>query len=241
TLLLVFSHEVKSLLGLLENENVTLKSLEKNLPKSDAVVIKDIRDGLSETKQRFSDLLELTSLIGIDSRNAETHETLALVERLERAKECYRLITKKYSISIDHDEVPNNTVIHNILEAELYAVILNILSNSIKSVIAAGGNKRIKITANRENGKTVMKFFDSGIGLDESDFEEVFIPFVADPSGKLYGNLEKRLNPEDKYIVGIGSGLGLSIVKEIVQTRKGSIAFRKPKDGWKAELEVVLP
>ena len=192
TLLLVFSHEVKSLLGLLENENAALASLEKNLPKSDALFVKEIREGLSEAKGRFADLLGLTSLIGIDSRNA-VPQTLALVERLAKAKECYQVIVKKYGISIEHDEVPNNLVIYDILEAELYAIILNIISNSIKSVIAAGGNKRIKITAQRENGKTVMRFLDSGLGLDEEEFEEVFVPFIADPSGKLYQNLEKKV------------------------------------------------
>ena len=49
------------------------------------------------------------------------------------------------------------------------------------------------------------------------------------------------LNPEDKYIVGTGSGLGLSIVREIVQVRSGKIAFCKPKEGWKTELEISLP
>jgi signal transduction histidine kinase len=82
---------------------------------------------------------------------------------------------------------------------------------------------------------------DTGIGINSSYYEEVFIPFIADPEGKLYKHLSKRLNPEDKYIVGTGSGLGLSIIKEIVQVRKGSISFQEPKDEWKAELEIKLP
>ena len=49
------------------------------------------------------------------------------------------------------------------------------------------------------------------------------------------------MNPEDKYIVGTGSGLGLSIVREIVQVHNGAIAFLKPKGKWKAELEIKLP
>lgn len=53
--------------------------------------------------------------------------------------------------------------------------------------------------------------------------------------------LSKRLNPEDKYIVGTGSGLGLSIIKEIVQVHKGTISFHEPKGDWKSELEIELP
>jgi len=239
TLLLVFSHEVKSLLGSLENENVSLMHLAKKLSKNDAKIVEDIREELLETKDRLSDLLKMTSLIGTDSRNIKPGQ-LALAEKLAKAIKCYQLIIRSYDISIDFDEVPNNVVTKNILEAELYAIILNVLSNSIKSVIAAGGDKKIKITAQREGGKTIIKFLDSGLGLDESYFEDVFAPFVIDPTGKLYGNLERRLNPEDKYIVGTGSGLGLSIVKEIVLARDGSIGFRTPPKGWKAELEIVL-
>jgi signal transduction histidine kinase len=127
------------------------------------------------------------------------------------------------------------------LEAELYAILLNVLSNSIKSVIAAGGEKKIRITADREDRRTVIRIMDTGIGLDPSKFEEVFVPFIADPEGKLYRLLAKKMNPQDKYIVGTGSGLGLSIVKEIVHVHSGTIAFLKPKGNWKAELEIKLP
>ena len=127
------------------------------------------------------------------------------------------------------------------LEAELYAILLNVLSNSIKSVIAAGKERKIKVTAKREHGKTVITVKDSGLGINPVFYNDVFLPFVADPDGRLYRSLDKKLNPEDKYIVGTGSGLGLSIVKEIVQVRKGTIAFRSPTASWKTELEMMLP
>ena len=119
----------------------------------------------------------------------------------------------------------------SILEAELYAILLNVLSNSIKSVIAAGGDRKIQITANRENGMNIIRMRDNGLGIDPSFYEEAFIPFIADPEGKLYRNLDNMLNPEDRYIVGTGSGLGLGIVREIVQVRNGKIAFCKPIQG----------
>ena len=67
------------------------------------------------------------------------------------------------------------------------------------------------------------------------------IPFVADPDNRLYPGLRALLNPEDQYVVGIGSGLGLSIVSEILIHRGGAIRFVKPIDPWKADLEMTLP
>ena len=78
------------------------------------------------------------------------------------------------------------------------------------------------------------------MGLKESSFEEVFIPFIADPEGKLYQNLESRLNPEDSLIVGTGSGLGLGIVREIVNAHNGTVEFVKPQKNWSAELVITL-
>jgi signal transduction histidine kinase len=240
TLLLIFSHEVRSLLGMLESNQSALAVIEKNLSGKDRNVVKETRAGLSEAKNRFNQLLDMTSLIAIDSRTAVPNN-LALRERVEKAVEAFRLIVSSYEIDIDPKQIPTNIAVKSMLEAELYAILLNVLSNSIKSVIAAGGEKKIRITADREDRRTVIRIMDTGIGLDPSKFEEVFVPFIADPEGKLYRLLAKKMNPQDKYIVGTGSGLGLSIVKEIVHVHSGTIAFLKPKGNWKAELEIKLP
>ena len=165
---------------------------------------------------------------------------LTLLPRLERAKRCFALILANYDIDVSIEKVPGTLQVGKMLEAELYAVLLNALSNAIKSVIAAGA-KRIEVTAQRQEGQKTISVKDSGIGLDESLFEEVFAPFVADPGGHLYKELNAKLNPEDQYIVGTGSGLGLSIVREIVASRGGSVRFVTPPAGWKANLEVTLP
>ena len=237
TLLLVYSHEVKSLLGLLEQSKNSLQMIEKRLPDAERVLVSSLRDSIEDMKVRFQDLLGLTSLVGVDSKKAKPMQ-LAVRQRIERAARVFDLITQKFEINIDYEDVPNDIVTRNLSEAELFAILLNPISNSIKSVLAAGKDRRIKISASRENGRTLIQLRDSGLGIDRLRFEEVFEPFKADPEQKLYSRLEKNLDPEDRHIVGTGSGLGLSIVREIVNARGGSVKFVEPNEGWNCQLEI---
>ncbi|MBE3119887.1 MAG: sensor histidine kinase [Candidatus Atribacteria bacterium] len=240
TLLLIFSHEVKSFLGNIEQITVSLGRVARHADDDVAQRVDEIREDLRATKGRFLDLLAMTSLVAVDSRRAQP-AVLNLKSRVKKAKQCFSLVTRSYGIDMDLTKTPRDVTVGPLLEAELYAILLNVLSNAIKSVIAGGKAKRIEVAASRESRVTVIRIRDSGLGLDAKHYDDVFVPFVADPDGRLYKGLKARLNPEDEYIVGTGSGLGLSIVKEILVLRKGSIRFVEPKDPWTTELEIRLP
>ncbi len=242
TALLLFTHEVKSLLGYLSNLQTEIIILKrKNNISEVRNSLNSINNEIEITQERFSQLLDMLSLIIFESVKAEPMN-LALNDRIEKSKKAFQLITEEYRIEINFEEkVPNNMIIHDILEAELITILLNIISNSIKSVIANNKLKKIEFSAIRKNNNNVIKIRDTGVGLNGKYYDEVFIPFIADPEDRLYNKLKSNLNPEDKFIVGTGSGLGLSYIKEIIRNRNGSIAFKKPPEGWSTELEIILP
>lgn len=240
TLLLIFSHDVKSFLGNIEQTAIALKGMEGTLPDDQVRAIVEIREDLNRTKKRFIDLLEMTSLISVDSRSAEPAR-LALAARVDNARKCFDMIMRTYDIDVDISQVPTDIKVGPILEAELYAILLNVLSNAIKSVIAAGGTRRIEISAKRKGKESVIHVKDTGLGMSPRDAQELFVPFIADPKGTMYAALKSHLNPEDAYIVGTGSGLGLSIVSEILQSRGGGVRFVDPDRPWRADLEITLP
>lgn len=240
TLLLIFSHEVKSLMSWFEQINISLDRIRRRISEPEGAKLNEIREEITSTKSRFIELLEMTSLISVDSRKAQP-DRLNLLERFDRAKRCFNLITESYGVDINLDGIDERLKVGPILEAELYAIALNVLSNSIKSVIAAGAGKTIQVTAERRDSKVYLHVRDSGVGIDDQFYDEVFVPFIADPQNRLYRGLKRELNPEDQYVIGTGSGLGLSIVREIVSHRGGRIHFLPPTDGWKADLEIELP
>jgi signal transduction histidine kinase len=239
TLLLIFSHEVKSLLSWFEQVRISLDRVRSRVNKSEAEKLAEVIGEFGDTKERLLELVSMTSLISVN-RKAEA-DRLTLLPRLVRAIRSFDLITKSYDIEINIESVSRTLQVGPILEAELFSILLNLLSNAIKSVIAAGGQRRLMVAAQRRESNAVINIRDSGVGLKEPHYEEVFTPFSSDPEDRLYRGLDSKLNPEDEYIVGTGSGLGLSIVREILSYRGGTIHFVKPSSGWKADVEVVMP
>jgi signal transduction histidine kinase len=238
SLLLIFSHEVRSLLGVLDEYQLRLGLLRRGLDEKHVAQIDEMRDSFGFTKSRFNDLLGMTSLLTVDRRDAAVTE-LALAPRARKAAECFRLITTNYDITIDLEGIPNSLKVGPMMEAELYSILLNVFSNSIKSVIAAGKEKVIGVSAELAHSQILMRVSDTGLGVPKHS-DDLFTPFVSDPDGKLYRNLKRRLNPEDENVVGTGSGLGLSIVKEIVESHSGTVCFASPEKGFNCTLEVVL-
>jgi signal transduction histidine kinase len=240
TLLLIFNHEVKSFLGIIERSKNTLNSILGKVSGHEKDDVKEVIVVLEDSKKRFSDLINMTALIGVDSKNAPEVQ-LILKKHLEKAIECFKLIIQKYSIKVNISSVPDSETVGPMQEAELYAIILNILSNSIKAVLASSeSNRMIRIEYFKANNEQKLSFLDNGVGLNQNYYDEVFIPFIADPEKTLYRKLDEKINQEDRMIIGSGSGLGLSIVKEILQSKMGSIKFKTPRSGWKTELEVTF-
>ena len=109
---------------------------------------------------------------------------------------------KDYSISY---EVEENLYLRG--ESEKYLMVLqNLIHNSIK-YSPNGGD--IKVTASKYNSGIIISVEDNGIGIDDSDKESVFQKFY-------------RSNQAEK--LGIkGFGLGLSLVKSIIEEASGTI------------------
>jgi signal transduction histidine kinase len=127
-----------------------------------------------------------------------------------RARDCLHRITKDCAelVYVRADAV------------RLRQVFANLLDNALKFTPPGGS---VVIAARREPEGVVVRFRDSGIGIDGAE-----LPRIWD---RLY-RVEKSRGHE-------GLGLGLSLVKAIVQAHGGSVeASSEPGQG--AEFRVIL-
>ncbi|HBC77439.1 MAG TPA: hypothetical protein DCZ51_02350 [Bacteroidales bacterium] len=96
---------------------------------------------------------------------------------------------------------------------DMEIIFNNLISNSVK-YNKRGGKAEIIIDEN--DNEVVVTFSDTGIGINEADKEELFSEFV-------------RIKNEKTRNIS-GSGLGLSIVKKVVELYNGSISVVSSPD-----------
>ena len=129
---------------------------------------------------------------------------------------------KKIHISIKKKIVSKNG--HYILgiENRLEQVIANLLDNSISF---SDDNKKIEIEVEETSNNLVILIKDEGPGFSETSPQKIFKRF--------YSNRPKSF--------GKHSGLGLNIVKNIVELHEGTISASNRLNKEGAQVEVLLP
>lgn len=91
----------------------------------------------------------------------------------------------------------------------------NLLDNAIKYNVEGG---RIELTGELSGSELTLTFLNTGAGLDESEISLIFNQFYR---------ADKSRSSESG-----GSGLGLSIVKRIIELHGGRITFASAKKSW---------
>ncbi|MGL9623682.1 sensor histidine kinase [Bradyrhizobium sp. U531] len=119
-------------------------------------------------------------------------------------------------------------------EAELSSILLNFLTNAIKAIKRGGGDRKILIEADRVSQKRlVLRFCDTGDGIQSSLRKQIFDAFVT------IQDAPPSFAPERRFAVG--TGIGLWIVKQIVENFGGEISVGKPPLGYATCFEVLVP
>ena len=195
------SHELRTpLIGILGYSDLLSENLNDKEQVEMAKGIKRSGDRLLKTLNLLLDLTRIKS----DKFESSIIEK-DITEELKFAFEMFRgaALDKKLEFSLQ------------ILEEKLTAkvdssMMLVILENLINNAIKFTSHGSIKITAGNQNEREVfIKVKDTGIGIDEKNFEKIFEEFRQVSEGT---NREFQ-----------GTGLGLSITKKYVEMLNGTI------------------
>ena len=133
---------------------------------------------------------------------------------------CEHLV-ERGGIALDVEVDPELPVIQAI-NGQLEQVLINLITNAVHAVEGREAG-RVIVRAKVESPSTVLvEVGDSGPGISETDRERIFEPFyTTKPDGK-------------------GTGLGLPIVRNIIDQHRGEITIATSDLGG-AAFRVILP
>jgi len=165
-----------------------------------------LEDVLGSSQHLLNLINDVLDLSKIESGKAELNLTnLALSEAIEPLTRTMLPVLAAGQLSLDI-EIEKELPLVQADKAKVSEVLLNLLSNATKFTLGGG---KLKIEAVRKGNWCQVSVIDNGIGIKEEDQEQIFEPFCQ---------LDNPLTKEKR-----GTGLGLALVKQIVEKHGGRI------------------
>lgn len=159
--------------------------------------------------QMINTMLEITETEAGVAGSAREEVDIADVVRC--ACELFRPIAEEKGVSL-LSEGPESLSVTGDIHG-LQRMIVNLLENAVKYTPAGG---TVNVSLHDENGKIVIAFRDTGIGISEDDLPHIF--------ERLYRCETSRSQP--------GFGLGLSLAHAVARAHKGDInVISRPNEG----------
>lgn len=195
------SHELKTPLA-------SIKLLSDSILQNemDAETVKEFVGDIGNEADRLNRMTQkLLSLTRIETQEDSDCEIVYIAPTVDRVIRMLNGIAKENQISILTQVNQDCSIL--IIEDDLYQIIFNLVENGIKYNVPGGS---LTVILDRLDDNAVISVKDTGVGIPEDSVGHVFERFF-------------RVDKARSRKSG-GSGLGLSIVRNMVERNGGSIA-----------------
>jgi CheY-like chemotaxis protein len=215
----MLSHELRNPLAPIRNAAAILhKLIEK--PEA-AWCVELIGRQVDQMSHLVDDLLDMSRItrgkIRLETVPLELNTVVRMA--LESAKANFE--ERKHALTI---QITPDPLLVNGDETRLTQVVVNLLTNAAKYTPPGG---EITVRLHRQDEMAVLQVADNGIGMTEALVERAFDPFV------------QGVRTLDRSEGGLG--IGLALVRAIVELHAGSVAAASPGPGQGATFTVRLP
>ena len=197
------SHELKTPLTSIKGFLEVIESSAKDDPQMQKKSIKIMQTQANKMQILIDDLLMLNRIE--QQEHIKLRDGVSINEVLKEViSNCTELANEK-NINIKFINSKKDSIVKGDKE-KLTVLFKNILDNAIKY---SSPNTEISFEANSKNGKVLIAIRDQGIGIPKKDILRITERFYRSDNGK-------KLKIE-------GTGIGLSIVKHIINQHEGEL------------------
>lgn len=199
-LLRILNHDIRGpLTNLTGYSTVLSKEYLEKLDERGQRCVNGIKRSTDKIAQMIDDLLEMKQIVNQDVHWERVDMNGLLSSMKERLQ--YKILENRVELSLK-----GPFPVMSCDKTKMGIVFLNLLNNAIKySSMDKSRLPQIEIGYQLKNGAHEFYVRDNGIGIDPANHQEIF-------------GLFKRLNSEDD-----GTGVGLTVVKAIVEEHGGTI------------------
>ena len=204
-LLSVMTHEIMNSIAPISSLANTLKGrLQQSLLEpGNPVAVEDLEVGIETIKRRSEGLLKF----------AETYRNLNKITQLKLknvyARELFANLHQLMQPTFEQKNIELEIILRDTdlsFEADpslIEQVLINLMVNAIEAVKEQENPKIILSADSNEKRKAIIRVADNGSGMPEEVIDKIFIPFFSTKKS--------------------GSGIGLSLCKQIMMLHKGNI------------------
>jgi PAS domain S-box-containing protein len=196
------SHELRTPLTSILGFTQTLLSRHLD-PAERRHFMKIVQTEASRLGKLIDDLLDLRQVA--EGRFTVAAERVDLSDVLSQQVELFASQSDAHRVTL---ELPPQSLFVEGQSDRLSQVVSNLISNAIK-YSPRGGD--VKVTARRANGSVRVAIEDAGLGIPSGEQHDIFTRFFRVKSG-------------ERGEIG-GTGLGLALSREIVESHGGTIGF----------------
>jgi PAS domain S-box-containing protein len=216
----MISHEIRSPLNAILGWSQMLRqgTLDKSATTN---ALESIERNARAQAQLVSDLLDISRVITGKLRiNARPVD---ITNSLESALESIRPAAEAKQIQIEIEREPYATVVTGDAD-RLQQVLWNLLSNAVKFTPRGG---QVKVSITRSDSQLELTISDTGAGINPE-----FLPYIFE-----------RFTQADTTTARshAGLGLGLSIVRHIIELHGGTVTAQSEGAGKGASFRITLP
>jgi signal transduction histidine kinase len=224
TSLLVMNHQLSPIQHMASGIKFDLEQLESSIHPD---VHQDYLNVLTQIEdwQNIVDAVvtPLTSLLSVENR--ERRKRWVLYETVDEIRKSLSYYMRENNIEFIND-VPPGLRTPLIYRAELYAIMLNLLTNALKAVHGYP-ERKIRVLANKVDGNLNLHMLNTGKKAPQEKWQSFFRPFITDSISEAG--------------LGVGTGLGLSVIRDTVDEYGGRAQFIEVEQSWQTGLEIILP
>jgi len=201
------THEFRTPLAALEASSELLLDNFRTLPKSEMKeLLVSLNLGIIDLQTLIDNLIEAASIEA--GRFKVAVQAVPFEGILKDALDLIRPLAQKYSLRLElSPEAPTGRVLAD--HRRTVQVLVNLLSNAIKHSPSAG---TIRVETRPEERELCVEISDEGGGFPEAQQKDLFRRF-------------SHLDTSDER-ARHGAGLGLSVVKAIVEAQQGRVGIR---------------